>query len=103
MILAYIAHRLGQGPDREWNRLEAERWMEWAATRGVVPIAPWVTLARFWEESRREECLRLNGEALRRCDEYWMCGRVESPGMLLQRQLAEQYLLVVRRHEVRGL
>jgi hypothetical protein len=97
MMLVYIAHRLGRGPDREENLREAERWVEWAASHGVVPIAPWVTLARFWAEDRRSECMHINGEALRYCRQYWMCGAIESPGMLDQRDLAVLYGLSIRR------
>ena len=32
-------------PGFRYDLAEAERWVEWAASQGVVPIAPWVTLA----------------------------------------------------------
>lgn len=100
MKLVFIAHRLGS-VNREEKRLEAERWLEWAARQGVVPIAPWITLAKFWDESRRAECMKLNNEALRRCEEYWMCGKEIGPGMLEQQKLAELHGLSIRRFEAR--
>lgn len=108
--LAYIAHPLGSsighesGSDaaRRANLEEAERWVEWAARQGVIPIAPWVTLARFWPERMRDVCIALNNEALRRCDEFWACGPRISEGMERQKRVADLHGLVYRRWEQRG-
>jgi hypothetical protein len=96
-----IAHERGSEAARRANLEEAERWVEWAARQGVVPIAPWVTLARFWPESMREQCIALNNEALRRCDEFWACGPRLSDGMLRQKQVADLHGLGYRRFVTR--
>lgn len=96
MIVVYLAHPLGYGPEREANLAEAERWLEWAARQGVAPVASWITLGKFWGPELRETCIELNNEILRRCDQYWMCGELVTDGVERQRQVAERWSLIVR-------
>jgi hypothetical protein len=81
--LVYIAHPLGDGPDRALNRARASQWVAWAADQGVIPVATWITLASEWPESeeRRSQGLALDCALVERVDEMWLCGPRVSPGM----------------------
>ena len=83
MIVVYIAHPLGSGPDREKNLANAAKWVAWAAEQGVAPIADWIVLASQWEETtgNRERGIAIDLELVKRCDEIWLCGGRVSPGM----------------------
>ena len=97
--VVYIAHRLGAGADRERNRQDAARWVAWAATQGVAPVATWITLSGEWSEDMRELGLQIDVALVRRCDEIWLCGPVVSPGMRVELEVAERWGLVVKRFE----
>lgn len=84
MKVVYIAHPLGGGPDREENRARASRWCAWAArSRGVSPVAGWITLSGQWDESAENRALGIACDValVPRCDELWLVGGRVSPGM----------------------
>jgi hypothetical protein len=84
VIVAYIAHPLGAGPDRERNRANAARWVAWIArTHNVAPIADWIVLSGEWEETaeNRERGLAIDLELVERCDAIFLVGGRVSPGM----------------------
>lgn len=86
---AYIAHRLGDGPDREANRRSAAAWVGWLARRyQIEPVCPWVTLAEVWPESNRELGLEVDLAAVGRCGLVIACGDFISPGMSCEIQWA---------------
>jgi hypothetical protein len=84
----YIAHPLGNGPNREANRARAGRCLAWAATQGVIPVASWITLTGVWAETKgnREAGLALDLAQLARCDQLWTFG--DSPGVRIERDRA---------------
>jgi hypothetical protein len=65
----YMAHPLGQGPDREVNRRKAAFWAGYLAEHfKVIPLAPWIHLAEVWPESDEFRSRGLNIDlALLRC------------------------------------
>lgn len=80
----YIAHPLGDGPDRAENIARAARWFAWAAMHpGVIPVAPWIILASVWDETPelRARGMLIDKQLIARCDEVWLCGPRISPGM----------------------
>ena len=85
MIHVYIAHRLGGGPNRLDNIEAASQLMcELADRLPIVPTASWITLARYWDETKREKGLALDFAQIARCDELWLVGLELSPGMKLE-------------------
>lgn len=84
MIVVYVAHPLGRGPDREANRLAASRWCALVAECGFAPIADWIILSGQWGEERRKEGLAIDMALIERCDELWMLGPRISPGMRVE-------------------
>ena len=77
----YIAHPLGDGPERALNIGRASKWVAWAANQGVAPVCTWVVLASQWDEKRREEGLEIDCRLIDVCDEVWLVGPRISPGM----------------------
>ena len=52
MLTVYVAHPLGQGPDRETNRVNAAKWCAWIArTFKCATIADWIVISGQWEET----------------------------------------------------
>ena len=74
----YIAHPLGAGPDREANRQRASRWVAWAASQGVAPVADWT----------RAKGLAIDCALVARCDELWLVGGRISRGMQVEADAA---------------
>lgn len=97
MRVVYIAHPLGDGPDRAHNIRNAARWCAYFAARhAIAPVAPWIVLASVWDESRRHLGLRIDLALVARCDELWLCGGRISPGMQLEADHARQHSIPVR-------
>jgi hypothetical protein len=90
MLLVYIGAPLGAGPDRDKNIQRALDWVAWAGEKGVIPIAPWVSLAQRWAEDKRDLGIAIDLALVPRCDELWLCGEVVSPGMRLEAECARQ-------------
>jgi hypothetical protein len=89
MKVVYIAHPLGSGSDREANRRSAAKWVAWAGSIGVAPVADWIILSGEWDESRREQGLTIDFALIKRCDEVWLCGSRISPGMIAEARHAQ--------------
>lgn len=80
----YIAHRL-TSPDRDANIEAAGRLMAALADRlPIVPHCSWITLARYWDESKREKGLAIDLAQIARCDELWLTGPEVSSGMRVE-------------------
>ena len=79
MRRVYIAHPYG---GRAENREAATRFFMRAADLGYEPVAPWLIVTAHWDESRRAEGMAINLNAVRVCDELWLCGPEITPGML---------------------
>jgi hypothetical protein len=75
----YIAHPYG---GRAENREAATRFFMRAAELGYEPVAPWLIVTAHWTEARRAEGMAINLNAVRACDEIWLCGPEITPGML---------------------
>ena len=85
MRVVYIAHPLGNGPDRLVNRANAARWCAWAAVvKQVSPVADWIVLSGVLSEEHRELGLDCDVALVRRCDELWLVGGRISPGMEIE-------------------
>lgn len=93
----YIAHPVN-APDEDGRRSNIGRakvWFAWAAELGFIPVAPWIPLCEVWDESRREEGLKVDFAAIARCDHLWLCGGRVSPGMELERAEADRLGITV--------
>ena len=78
----YIAHPLGNGPDREENRARAARWVGWFARAfDIAPIADWIVLSGVWGEEHRVLGMDIDRELVARSDELWLCGGKITDGM----------------------
>lgn len=94
--VVYIAHPLGNGPDREQNRANAAKWCAWAALAcGVAPVADWIILSGEWDESRRELGLECDAALISKCDELWLVGGRISPGMQFEADIARKLAVPV--------
>lgn len=90
-IHVYIAHRLS-GPNRDENIDAAGRLMaELAARLPIIPVGSWITLTRYWDESRRERGLAIDREQISRVDEFWMLGPGVSSGMRFEAGCAKDF------------
>jgi hypothetical protein len=90
--VVYIAHPLGGGHDRNDNLIHAARWVAWAASQGVAPVADWITLAEQWDETpeNRARGLAIDVALVARCDELWLCGHRISTGMRIEMNEAKR-------------
>ncbi len=96
MKIVYIAHPLGQGPDRDDNIRNATRWCAYLAeTRGIAPVASWILLASCWDESKRDLGIAIDLVLVRACHELWLVGGRVSAGMALEAQAARDIGLPV--------
>ncbi len=78
MTRVYIAHPYGGLAE---NRERATRFFMLAAALGYEPVAPWLIVTAHWGEERRAEGMAINLNAVRACDEIWLCGPRITPGM----------------------
>lgn len=101
--VVYIAHPLGSETpkDREANRRKASRWVAWAASIGVAPVADWIILTGQWEETPENRALGLDCDlsTIERCHELWLVGGRLSAGMLTEAEHA--YVSGVRVRDLR--
>ncbi|SHH69059.1 DUF4406 domain-containing protein [Desulfosporosinus lacus] len=82
MKLIYICSPL-RG-DMEANLKRASQYCAYAASCGVIPIAPHVAWNGVFDDTipaKREAALRLGLELLKRCDEVWVMGNEITQGM----------------------
>jgi len=97
MKVVYIAHPLGQGPDRERNRRMAAAWVGvLARVFSIAPVADWIVLSGEWTEEMRERGLAIDMTLVKRCDEVWLVGPRVSAGMQAEANRAEEFLIPVR-------
>ena len=89
--IVYICSPL-QG-DIERNISQANGYCGFAATQGVVPLAPHTIFTQFLDDNIPEERtkgLKMGLELLKRCDELWVFGLKLSAGMIAEKEAAEQ-------------
>lgn len=82
--VAYVAHPLGAGPDREANRQRAMRWCNWVArSLGMAPSADWITLSGIWDETPENRALGIECDLAQvvRCSRVLLVGGRISDGM----------------------
>lgn len=102
MKIVYVAHPLGSDPlGRAENVKKAARWVVWVAERGCAPVASWVILASVWDETHRDEGMRIDLKLVEVCDELWLCGDHISPGMKQEADHARKHGVHV--HDFTGL
>lgn len=82
MRLVYISSPL-RG-DMERNIQRARDYCAYAASCGVIPLAPHTIFTQYLDDEQpeqREQGLRMGHELLERCDELWVMGDTISQGM----------------------
>lgn len=82
MRLIYIASPL-RG-EMEQNIQKAKDYCAYAASCGVIPLAPHTIFTQYLDDAvpeQREQGLRMGHELLERCDELWVMGDTISQGM----------------------
>ncbi len=90
MKVIYMAHPLGNGPDREVNLQNAAAWAAWiSVTYRVAVVADWIVLASVLSEYWREHGLKVDLALVERCDEVWLVGGRVSPGMQIESEHAK--------------
>ena len=80
--LVYISSPL-RG-DMEKNMEKAKDYCAYAASCGVIPLAPHTIFTQYLNDTvpeQREQGLRMGHELLERCDELWVMGDTISQGM----------------------
>jgi hypothetical protein len=81
----YIAHRLAGNV--ALNISSAGIFMSELADRlPIVPYGSWITLCRYWDESKREKGLEIDKQQISRVDELWCVGNQKglSGGMTIE-------------------
>ena len=82
MRLVYISSPL-RG-DMERNIQRARDYCAYAASCGVIPLAPHTIFTQYLDDAvleQREHGLRMGRELMERCDELWVMGDTISQGM----------------------
>ena len=70
--------------DMEKNMEKAKDYCAYAASCGVIPLAPHTIFTQYLNDAvpeQREQGLRMGHELLERCDELWVMGDTISQGM----------------------
>lgn len=91
MRLVYICSPL-RG-DMEANKKRADEYCAYAASCGVVPLAPHTIFTRYLDENipeQRKQGLDMGLELLKRCDDLWVMGSEISEGMKAEIELAKE-------------
>jgi hypothetical protein len=94
MVVAYVAHPLGGGPDREANRARAAKWVAWITAHfGVATVADWIILSGQWSETleSRARGLAIDCALIERCDRMYLVGGRVSPGMQIEAEHARKF------------
>lgn len=91
-MIIYIAHPVGDGPDRPANLLRARRWFGWLLEeypRDAL-VMPWLLYCEELDEtpSARRRGLRDDLLVLETCDAIALVGGRLSPGMEQERNVA---------------
>lgn len=89
MDLVYICSPL-RG-DIERNIKKAIGYSKFAASMGVVPLAPHTIFTQYLDDTipeEREQGLRMGIELLKKCNQIWVFGDVISEGMQAEINLA---------------
>ena len=93
LVPLYVAHPLGDGPEREVNRKRAAIWVGWLADRYLcAPVCTWITIAEVWPESKRELGLAIDRALVEFCKLVVLVGDHVSPGMMAESAWAEDVL-----------
>lgn len=89
MRLAYICSPLRGNIEENMER--AHEYCAYAASCGVIPLAPHTMFTHYLDDHRpeqREQGLEMGLELLKRCDEIWVMGPHRSQGMQGEIELA---------------
>lgn len=96
MRLVYISSPLRGDIGR--NIQKARDYCAYAASCGVVPLAPHTIFTQYLDDEQpeqREQGLRMGHDLLRRCDELWIMGSTISTGMREEIDLAKKLYLPI--------
>lgn len=68
--------------DEVENMAKAKVYCRFAMLKGYIPVAPHIYFPCFcYEESEREQVMKMNMVFLGKCQEVWVFGDVITPGM----------------------
>lgn len=108
MKLVYICSPL-RGAIEE-NIKKANRYCEYAAGCGTIPLAPHAIFTAYLQDNipeQREQGLKMGLALLKRCDEMWVCGDEITQGMQGEIDLATKLhipiVYVLEHHMEEGL
>jgi len=90
--------------DIERNIAKARGYCRFAATLGVIPLAPHVIFTQFLGEEileERQQGMRMGLDLMYRCAELWIFGSKISKGMLAEIETAERLGIPIRFHNDR--
>ena len=96
MRLVYISSPLRGDVERNIQR--ARDYCAYAASCGVIPLAPHTIFTQYLDDEQpeqREQGLRMGGDLLTRCDELWVMGNTISSGMREEMELAKKLYMPI--------
>ena len=96
MRLVYISSPL-RG-DMEKNMEKAKDYCAYAASCGVIPLAPHTIFTQYLNDAvpeQREQGLQMGRDLMWRCDELWVMGNTISSGMREEIELAKKFFLPI--------
>lgn len=85
--------------DVEVNIVRANRYCRFAATEGVVPLAPHTIFTQFLDDNDKEERetgIFLGLELLKHCEELWVFGSKVTEGMEKELAVASDRGMVIK-------
>lgn len=96
MRLVYISSPL-RG-DMERNIQRARDYCAYAASCGVIPLAPHTIFTQYLDDElpeQREQGLRMGRDLMWRCDDLWVVGSTISSGMQEEIELAKKLYMPI--------
>ena len=96
MRLVYISSPLRGGVERNIQR--ARDYCAYAASCGVIPLAPHTIFTQYLDDEQpeqREQGLRMGRDLMWRCDDLWVVGSTISSGMREEIELAKKLYMPI--------
>ena len=96
MRLVYISSPLRGDVERNIQR--ARDYCAYAASCGVIPLAPHTIFTQYLDDEQpeqREQGLRMGRDLMWRCDDLWVVGSTISSGMREEIELAKKLYMPI--------